>query len=162
MRNIEQITSQIVSKLNLSIPINVEDIAKSLSVQIKKTPSKDFSGLLFRKNEVAFMAINNEESLVRQRFTIAHELGHFFLHEDKNTFIEFRNREGNIIKNRKEREANQFAASLLMPRAFLEKDIKCLPTNSISETEINYLSQRYKVSEESMTYRLINLHLFKK
>jgi Zn-dependent peptidase ImmA (M78 family) len=160
--NIEEFSNTLISKLKLSIPVNVERVAKSFCVQIKKTPNKDFSGLLFRKDTVAFMAISNSESPVRQRFTIAHELGHFFLHQDEKTFIEYRKTSGNEIKSRKEREANQFAASLLMPQIFLERDIKSLPGEFILENEVSYLAKKYNVSEESMTFRLINLNLLRK
>ncbi len=60
-------------------------------------------------------------STVRQRFTIAHELGHFFLHRASSTvFVDaapifFRDESSSNGSQREEIEANAFAAELLMP-----------------------------------------------
>ena len=160
MKHIEHTTNEVIKKLSLSVPINLNEIAIAFNVQIKKAASDEFSGVLYRKDGIAFMAISTKESQERQRFTVAHEFGHFFLHQDKNTFIEFRNKTKDAVKSIKEREANQFAAALLMPKTFLEKDIKNLSRDSILENEIKYLAEKYKVSTDAMTYRLINLNLF--
>lgn len=159
MNTIEQKAKEVIQELKLSVPISVEEIAKHYHIQIRKSPSNDFSGLLYRKEDNAFMAINSKESKVRQRFTIAHELGHFILHTNKITFVDFRDTPEQSNKSPKEREANQFAASLLMPKHLLERDVKALNVSSISEHEVFFLAERYNVSKEAMTYRLLNLNL---
>ncbi len=159
MNTIEEKVKQLIQKLDLSVPVSVEAVANFYKVEIRKSPSKDFSGILYRKDDVAFMAINSKESTVRQRFTIAHELGHFFLHKNTVTFVDYRDTPENVRKSPKEREANQFAACLLMPKHLLEKDVRALNVSSISEVEVSSLSDKYKVSQEAMTYRLLNLNL---
>jgi Zn-dependent peptidase ImmA (M78 family) len=157
---IENKAQEILKKLNISsVPIPIEDVAGGFNILIQKAPSDKFSGLLFKKagSEGAYIAINNKESVVRQRFTIAHELGHFFLHPQKNTFIEFRGTTQNLVKNSKEMEANRFAAAILMPAEFLLKDIESFASNGILPESITFLSSRYNVSEEAMKYRLMNL-----
>jgi len=144
-----------------SAPVNVEEIAKKFNIFISQAPSKEFSGLLYRKEEVAFMAINSSEPLVRQRFTIAHELGHYFLHHSKDTFIEYRDNDRNVIKGPKEIEANQFAAELLMPKKFIEKEINNFEDKTIDSEKISYLAKRFHVSEEAMSFRLMNLNIAK-
>ena len=73
-----------------TVPVPIEEIASKLDIKISRGPNKDFSGLLIRKDGSALIGVNNSEAPVRQRFTIAHELGHFFLHPTKDTFIEYR------------------------------------------------------------------------
>ncbi len=142
-----------------SVPVNIEDIAKKHNVIIRRASNNEFSGLLFRKEGVAFMAINNKEAVTRQRFTIAHELGHYFLHPQKDTFVEFRDNKKNTVRGVKEIQANQFAAAVLMPRKFLIKDIKKFNEGGLSKEDLKFLAQKYQVSEDAMNFRLINLNL---
>ncbi len=160
MQIIEEKAEKILSHFSAdSIPVNVCEIAKKANVLIKYAPSKEFSGLLYRKDNNAFMAISSSESDVRQRFAIAHELGHFFLHPQKGTFVEFRDNEKNIARGMKEVQANKFAAALLMPRKFLEKDVKNFKNTDLTTATIKFLADKYHVSEEAMTFRLMNLNL---
>ena len=157
--NIEERVEEILSKYNGgNVPINVLEIAKKGNVLVKYAPSTKFSGLLYRKDDTAFMAISSSESNVRQRFTIAHELGHFFLHPQKDTFVEFRDNEKNIARGIKEIQANQFAAALLMPRKFLGKDVQNFKETGITKSVTEFLAKKYHVSEEAMTFRLLNLN----
>lgn len=158
---IEKLVENIHAELKIEdMPVPVEEIVAKLGMKIKMAPSQDFSGLLLRKAEGALIGVNSEESPLGQRFTIAHELGHFFLHKSKDAFVDHRHR--GFAKDEKEKEANVFAAAFLMPRKKITADIKELISNGISEVEIESLSKKYEVSQEAMTYRLINLGLCKK
>jgi Zn-dependent peptidase ImmA (M78 family) len=145
---------------NRSVP--VEEIALAKKIKVSRAPSKEFSGMLIRKDGHALIGINSSEAPARQRFSVAHELGHFFLHPQQDTFVDYRRElKGSEIKNQKETEADQFAAALLMPKKFLEEDVKNLNCNNISDGEIKILCDRYEVSEKAMTFRLINLNFLK-
>ncbi len=160
--DMENKVNKILKKLDIkSAPVNVEEIAAALSISVKRAPAKNVSGLLFRKDGAAFMALNSEESEVRQRFTIAHELGHFFLHPAKDTFVDFRDNKENIRRGYKEREANSFAAALLMPLVFLKRDAE-IYGGHIDDEEVEVLAKKYDVSTVAMTYRLTNLGLISK
>lgn len=94
---------------------------------------------------------NGDEALVRQRFTQAHELGHVILnHVNKSTLqmrdVRFENR------NSVEREANAFAAELLMPARWLPQ----LYRDAKSASE---LAHTLGVSVTALRYRLKNLGL---
>lgn len=143
-----------------NIPIPIEEIASKLQIKISRAPSKDFSGLLIRKDGHALIGINNSEAPVRQRFTVAHELGHFFLHPQKDTFVDYRDNKKDLMKTNKEKQANMFAAALLMPRKNVEKDFRNVARASLSDEETQkILADRYDVSEEAMRFRLKNLGL---
>lgn len=162
---IESITDNILNELNIKTPkgIKLEKIAKHLGVDIKgEDLDFDVSGLFVMKNDKYYIRYNNTESEQRQRFTIAHELGHFILHKedkplfvDKNEKILYRNFDSSTGEIKKEREANAFAAALLMPRFLLRQVISKAPNNV--DDVVNYLATEFNVSEQAMSFRLSNL-----
>lgn len=158
-KKIESIAENILASQNIKEgPVPVELIASQNSIQISRAPNKDFSGLLIRKEGKSLIGINNNESPKRQRFTIAHELGHYFLHPNKNAFVDYRDNQKNIKRGIKEVQANIFAAALLMPKAFLEKDYKEISKKGLlEEDDLKYSADKYQVSEDAMKIRLINL-----
>src|SRR5258708_13486766 len=88
---IELKAHEILGALNLSaIPVAVEEVAKGHDIQINDAPSDEFSGILIRKEGKSLLGVNSKESEVRNRFTIAHELGHYFLHGNPDFFLEYR------------------------------------------------------------------------
>src|SRR5207245_482886 len=96
----------------------------------------------------------------RQRFTIAHEIGHLLLHRgatfhvDEKSPIGFRNDRSSMATDEKEIEANQFAAELLMPRNFLDRDLGGLVEEIEAEEAVDRLARKYQVSVQAMTVRL--------
>jgi Zn-dependent peptidase ImmA (M78 family) len=157
---IENKAEELLNKLNAkSIPVQVEEIANKLQIKISRAPHKDFSGLLIRKDGYSLIGINNSEAPVRQRFTIAHELGHFFIHPRKDTFVDYRNNK-NTVRTPVEKQADMFAAALLMPRTLLERDFKALK-RGVDESDLLTLANKYQVSEDAMKFRLLNLNFLK-
>lgn len=158
---IEKSAERLLEDLNVKdISIPVEDIAGRLGMKISRAPSKQFSGLLIRKDGKALVGINSGEAPVRQRFTIAHEIGHFLLHPQKDTFVDYRGHKQET-RTPKEREADMFAAALLMPRHKIARDFKNFVKGGLEIDEIKLiLADRYEVSEDAMGYRLINLGLY--
>ncbi|PIZ78887.1 MAG: hypothetical protein COY01_02925 [Candidatus Pacebacteria bacterium CG_4_10_14_0_2_um_filter_40_20] len=163
LEKIESTAENVLNQLKLSVvPVPVEEVASKLNIKIGREPSDDFSGLLIRKDGKALIGVNSTESHVRQRFTIAHELGHFFLHPKQDSFVDYRDNntdKKDIRRSPREKQANAFAAALLMPRSKLIKDVKVIFKQGIDESDIAKLAEKYEVSEEAMKYRLMNLHL---
>ncbi|HVV15043.1 MAG TPA: ImmA/IrrE family metallo-endopeptidase [Candidatus Paceibacterota bacterium] len=156
---IEKKAEEVLSALNVkSIPISVEEIANQLKIKIGRAPSSEFSGMLIRKDGRALMGINNSEGTARQRFTIAHELGHYFLHPQNDTFVDYRQNEKEP-RNHREREADMFAAALLMPRKEVTKDFQKIVRKGFSEIELHKLAGKYEVSDKAMRFRLVNLNM---
>lgn len=91
--------------------------------------------------------INRNRSLAHQRFTMAHELGHYFMGHGprpRDTLEQLRRRDPI------EFSANRFAAELLMP----EGEVRSLVRKMVP---ITYMAEHFGVSEEAMGYRLKNL-----
>lgn len=161
-RDIEKRAEEVLVRMGgVALPIPVEEIATSWNIRISYAPTEDnFSGVLIRKDASALMGVNSDEAPVRQRFTVAHELGHFLLHENKDTFVDYRRPPGEgSVRTPKEREADMFAAALLMPEKILARDYKALGKQVIGKEEIFFLAKRYGVSKEAMEFRIINLNL---
>jgi len=113
--------------------------------------AKDVSGVtLTDEFGESFIGYRGEDHVHRQRFTVAHELGHVILgHTHPRSY-------GEVKKSDSCLEANEFAAELLMPLGFLKADINA----GISDPR--KLSGRYGVSEEAMWIKLKNSGLIGK
>jgi Zn-dependent peptidase ImmA (M78 family) len=143
-------------------PVRIEKIAKELGVEIRAGDLGDVSGLLVRSGEGAIIGVNSTQGRQRQRFTIAHELGHFLLHEglinhvDRNYRINYRSAESSMATNVDEIEANFFAASILMPKQFLNNldAVEALD----DDAQVQELARLFDVSRHAMSLRLANLY----
>ena len=151
-------------------PVGVVKLAERLGARVVKDPAPDdLSGFLLRNTQknVVIIGVNENHSLNRRRFTIGHELGHFLLHKGEELHVDKR-WSGYHLKKRsaessagtdiEEMEANLFAAELLMPVSFLDRDLEKLAPLSLSdEQKIKKLAELYKVSEQALTLRLTYL-----
>ena len=122
------------------------------------------SGMLYRGDDRAAIAVNADHAVVRQRFTIAHELGHLRLHKGRPVIVDhlvrarvnLRNTESSLATNREEIEANQFGAALLMPAEWIFADVEERLSMAPGRATTD-LGRRYRVSTQAMELRLINL-----
>lgn len=154
-------------------PVPVDCLIRSHGIVIaRKRFDDETSGLIYvdAKTNNVVVGLNVSHSKTRQRFTLAHELGHFLLHkqnggglhvDDRDFFIKFRDHHSSDGSDREEREANAFAAELLMPSSFLGRDAGKLQEGlSFSdETAVRELASRYGVSIQALSFRLVNLGL---
>lgn len=145
-------------------PVSQNDIAKLLGVTVRIGPLPDgLSGFLLRENGRAIIGINSLHSKTRQAFTFAHECGHFILHPKHNfvdrSFVYYRNNTSGAASDKREVEANTFAAELLMPESEVRKLLRGKIIDMEDDEKILELSNHFGVSTQALTYRLINLHL---
>lgn len=167
---IEKLTLGILSQLNIGkAPIDLEKIADSYKINLTCYDLGDeISGMLVLNGEHATIGFNCNNIPQRQRFTIAHELGHYFLHKPKgnDVFIDkdflVRIYRGDKTytdrETKQEQEANAFAAALLMPKSFIDAEIRKKELFHLNETDlINELSRTFDVSVAAMSFRLTNI-----
>lgn len=138
-------------------PIDIEALAVLCGVRVVRHRfPKELSGLFVANEEGAVIGANKAQVGRRQRFTIAHELGHFLLrHHDRfHIDLGLGPEDGNAPFHdwRLEREANDFAAHLLMPATLVRERFK--RSSSVPE-----LAADFGVSELAMGYRLVDLGL---
>jgi Zn-dependent peptidase ImmA (M78 family) len=143
-------------------PVHVDRLAKKLDLLLVPLPADDeISGAIIRKDGRVVIAVNPAHHPNRQRFTVAHELGHYFLHEklaqhvDQNFRVAWRNADSSKAINWMEIQANRFAAELLMPTRFMLDDLDSL--NTVDRHTVALLAAKYVVSPDAMKIRLSQL-----
>jgi Zn-dependent peptidase ImmA (M78 family)/transcriptional regulator with XRE-family HTH domain len=162
---------ELANLISKELDIDISDIKKlsrrkdALSYFIEKAESKgvfvgktisyhrlevdDLRGLFISNDYCPFIIINRRDALSAQIFSFAHELAHLFRKSDAiSNSLEFRSNTQNI--NKEEIFCNKVAAELLLP----EQDF----INSFyNKTEIDSISNTYKVSQLFVFYRLKEL-----
>lgn len=166
----------------VTFPIPVEDIADlyyHLTIDLSNTLPANTAGRLFAEQRV--MEVRRDDNTARQRFTIAHEVGHYRLHVLIEHLLPNEYGCGEAIvgaglgdmpeilpgfpaplphpfppltpdlARRIEIEANTFAAALLMPATMVE--------HAVAErgSDVQVLAQHFAVSQQAMRYRLEQL-----
>ena len=150
-------------------PVDVFAVATALGVQCRAAElGDDVSGLLVMKHGTPVVGYNRRHSKSRQRFTVAHELAHYRLHVtpddlfiDKGVMMWHRDEKSSTGEDQNEKEANAFAAELLMPESFIEKEIGERGLQLSDDSDIEVLAQVFEVSVQAMTFRLLNLNIIR-
>ena len=145
-------------------PVRVGDIARSMGARIVlEALETDLSGVLHVVDGTPLIAVNSAQSGARQRFTVAHELGHFVLHGPQTfvdrRFVFRRDQKAATGTDREEIQANMFAAEILMPRDWLLRDAGDLGFDMGDDDALRELARHYAVSQSAMAFRLANLQL---
>lgn len=172
-QRVENLALDVLQKTNAlySLPINVTKVAEKLGLQvIDHELAGDVSGVLILNDGKGTIGVNTEHADVRKRFTIAHEIGHFvlghqregsvFVDQSRKQMVIYRDDKSSTGEYQQEREANAFAAALLMPVIILKDKVKDYSFSFIEEPEqptIYRLAQEFDVSTNAMAYRLSNL-----
>jgi Zn-dependent peptidase ImmA (M78 family) len=147
-----------------TIPVDPVVLAKNLGMKVfnAKFSDNNLVGMIAKRGNDITLLVNQSDPPFRKRFTIAHELGHHFLHLLKDG--EFVDGEANLFRQpksdeksmtpeqRREIQANMFAAALLMPEDAVRSGWDRLQS-------VDRMARKFNVSEEAMGYRLDQLGL---
>jgi Zn-dependent peptidase ImmA (M78 family) len=165
---IEQKSEKLLIDSNCyAVPVSIENCAKHLGIKIKPLElDEDVAGfLLLQDDKTIHIGYNKSNPKTRIRFTIAHEIGHCIMHAkdsklfvDKTEKILYRDGNSSTGESIQEREANAFAAAILMPQKLIIQELE----KHKNETNINFISslaKKFKVSDQAITIRLTNLGL---
>lgn len=127
-------------------PINPFLICEQLEIKIKSDRPLEKDGYLICQNGKKVILVNgNISNCHRQKFIVAHELGHFLLHRNQLYSCDYISATTNHNVNTlaQEKEANEFASELLIPHKEL---IKYMPTRSILRSDILKIANEFDVS----------------
>ena len=136
-------------------PINVVGIAGAFGLKVYLDDlEQGISGKIIKDREHGgasgySIVINSNEAPNRQRFTIAHEIGHYLLHRDRigdGLTDDALYRSG--LSTMEEVRANRLAADILMPYDLVERSIKQGVKN------VEDLAALFRVSVQAMRVRL--------
>ncbi|MFZ4807588.1 MAG: ImmA/IrrE family metallo-endopeptidase [Hyphomicrobiaceae bacterium] len=144
-------------------PVLVDEIIAAKRIALRFTPlAPDLSGMIFQKDGEPVIVVNSTHPPNRQRFTMAHELGHHELHlpaigssvhVDKK-FAMARDLMSASGLDRQEIEANRFAAELLVPRTFLSRELQGRVVDIEDEELVADLARLFRVSRQMMAIRI--------
>jgi Zn-dependent peptidase ImmA (M78 family) len=159
---------QILERVGMqTVPIPVVKIAKALGAIVQLSPlDNELSGLIFVRGETPIIGVNSLHHENRQRFTVAHEIGHLVLHRhlignnihvDRTFRVLMRDAKSTTGTDSIEREANQFAAALLIPDNILRSHLNEEFFDIDDDKPIERLAQKFRVSKQAMDYRIRNL-----
>jgi Zn-dependent peptidase ImmA (M78 family) len=163
--HIERLVTSLLGRSAITRPpVPIEEIIrKHGEIAVKYSDLDEVSGLVVRQAGNIVIGVNRAHSATRRRFTLAHEFGHVLLHEGKEVRFdkEFRyNLRSDISTtglDAEEVEANFFAASLLMPRAFMDADPRTHSVEVEDTAGLRELARSYGVSPQAMALRLTHV-----
>lgn len=144
--------------------VNLFNDCERMGYKVLRYPIDD-SGLLgfsTRRDSDTIIFTNTNVRLSREYFTLAHEIGHVILHFQADQLFQDNNKTLNdFTDNEKEREANAFAAELLIPedelRKFLELEINDSANGDFTAIDIARIMSAFSVSFEMTLNRLQEL-----
>jgi IrrE N-terminal-like domain len=143
------------------IQVNPRDIISELEIGYSYDDYGDcFDGLIeHRLGEFHIYCnsrTNEYEESARTRFTLAHELGHYFIDEHRNLLAAGKNPHGSSTDGQTkflvEREANYFASNLLMPKSEL---LKLIGTSRLNLQALLDSGSHFGVSAQSSAIRCV-------
>lgn len=138
------------------IPVDPIRIARRLGIQVFESPlSTNVSAALSKKaGQDPVILLNESDHPNRQRFSCAHEIGHYVKRKDDPEgpyeFVDYRGPLSGAGVNEDEIYANSFGAALLMPAS---------EVRGFKGLDPVQMAVRFKVSQDAMRFRLQNLGL---
>ena len=145
---------EVLKKYATTCPVSLLPIVKDYNIDLQFIYRPHYSGRIFQiENGRYRIECNALHPRTRQRFTVAHELGHFFMDKDlihEKSVLEDNALYRSKLPTKREVRANRFAADLLMPMHVIEKIIDDA-TQNIKPKDIANL---FNVSEQAIRIQL--------
>lgn len=155
---INSLAQDVLDSFKIQVPIqDIDGLVVSLGGSVQ-TGRCFTDGSVTKEGDSFRILLSPFQDEKRRRFTIAHELGHLFLHMGYLTNKELWMRQDDNIYHRltgynseKEYQANEFAAAFLMPqKEYLEKLNEYLIGNKVNTAKI---AEYFNVSVEAASNR---------
>ena len=139
--------------------IDVNAIAQFFGATVMAKPLHGSAARILGVGDKALITVNSQSVAARQRFSAAHELGHWML--DRGKLLGFTCTEKQIVTGwygeNPERRANRFAADLLMPTYLFGPAAK---GKEITFATVRELCESFKTSITATAIRLVETGSF--
>lgn len=152
---------KVLKRYTEKAPVNLDALCGEIGLKIRYERLDDNTSGSIEKSGQGLrdfvISVNDTDPMSRQRFTIAHELGHFVLHrskigdgiKDNRLYRNHKGRANTGVTDRMETEANRFAANLLMPVSYIK--------NHAGDSSLDDMARNLMVSKEALRIRLGSL-----
>ena len=143
---------KLVQEYQKSAPVKIFNLARAMGIDVRKSSGlgDGISGLIRKNSDGSYTIVTNaRHPITRRRFTVAHEIAHYALHRDligDGVTDDALYRSG--LSGDIERQANNYAANLLMPWHLIGTAI-VEGAESIEE-----LAKKLNVSKTAISIRL--------
>ncbi|MGI6083440.1 MAG: ImmA/IrrE family metallo-endopeptidase [Limnochordia bacterium] len=136
-----------------STPVDAVWLASRMGLRVECTclPAHRPGYLICCDPDVQVILLNRRDSVHRRNWTCAHELGHYVMHRDVRLIHAFSSGRRCPSQRLLEREANRFAAELLMPAGEV---LELAPTMCFLR-----LAAHFGVSRQAMHLRLLEMNM---
>ncbi|MGB8841364.1 MAG: ImmA/IrrE family metallo-endopeptidase [Aliidongia sp.] len=153
---IDSVSTQIIFEHQQQPPVDVAALAQRFGLNVYADAlNPGISGMIVRRPEYRSASgysiiVNSSDPLVRQRFTVAHEIAHFLLHRDQigDGITENTLHRAEGFSSKEEVQANKLAADILMPLDLISRQMNG------GNRELRELARTFNVSEIAMAIRL--------
>lgn len=143
------------------LPVDPFAIAAALGITVRRIrlPLDESGNIVLAPDADPLISLNRGDSPARQRFTCAHEIGHYFRRLESGSldrqvvFVDRRAQLASAGVDAVEIYANQFAAALLMPARAVQQGYV------FEGHRPEALARRFDTSVQAMNLRLRNLNL---
>jgi predicted transcriptional regulator len=145
---------EVIRRHQSAAPVDVGALARDLGINVYQDDlGRHVSGVLRRDEEIGgdsgyAIIVNSAHPPARKRFTVAHEIAHFVLHRGKAASGIEDDEFYRCLSNELEREANRYAAEILMPWPLVNR------LQDDGKTELGTLSKALGVSKQALAIRL--------
>ena len=162
----EREARKLLAESGTDVPVDVNAVAGFLGLSVVEEALEDsVSGMLIVKDGHGVIGVNGHHHANRRRFTAAHEIGHYLLHRNgASVFVDaapvfFRDDVSSEGTDGQEREANAFAAELLMPARRVRERIEGMALDLYDDTTVQKLAKSFGVSTQALTIKLVRLKM---
>ncbi|OFW88501.1 MAG: hypothetical protein A3J37_07385 [Alphaproteobacteria bacterium RIFCSPHIGHO2_12_FULL_45_9] len=155
---LDETTKQLIKRYQLEQPMRLGELGAELGLIVKSaTLPVGISGEIKPDEEANagfIIRVNRHEHKNRQRFTLAHELAHYFLHRSEiGSGIQDNVLYRSQLTDKREAEANRLAADILMPWEIIEEKLKQYRNDDIEE-RVDKIATELGVSTTALNIRL--------
>lgn len=156
--HLNQAERETIAEFLREAPVSLSAIANSLGLRVVSAKLPNGISGEIRPDSSApagfTIRVNKNDPARRQRFTVAHEIGHYLLHRDQigdgiTDDVLYRS----TLSDSREAQANRMAADLLMPAAVVNTWIERARTLQVEDL-VSFLSDKFNVSTAAMKIRL--------
>lgn len=154
MNKIQTLAKEIKQTFSPQVVTDVYSICEQMGIDIVEAPIKA-DAYLKCEDGSSYIVLKESLNAKRKKFTIAHELGHFYIpwHSELMFGCDIKEMDFKNDYRPREKEANMFAAELLMPTEEFQKFF----SREISYAMVSELANVFDVSFQASLNRCIDL-----